>query len=188
MYNPNTNDDSPPPNPTLKNTRGELTRLEQERTLTEESRIPFYTQEDADKIFNDLMRQRLPPTKLEKAIIRNYSRYELGRLYRAIRDAGEGTKSKKIKKKLKKKTRRVKRKRTNKKKKQGKKLRSVSNRTKTPFLKRVTKTIPKEVPTPTVNRRGFFPGMARGNNKYNITTSAPRKSPYVPKMMATKGY
>ena len=41
-----------------------------------------------------------------------------------------------------------------KKKKLGKKLRSVSNRTKTPFLKRVTKTIPKEVMTP-INTRAI---------------------------------
>tara|TARA_X000000368_G_scaffold313540_1_gene251150 strand:- start:22910 stop:23452 length:543 start_codon:yes stop_codon:yes gene_type:complete len=96
---------------------------------------------------------------------------------------GKGSDTNKIRRKLKKKkkTRRVKRKGTNKKKKLGKKLRSVSNRTKTPFLKRVTKTIPKEVMTPTNNRAITYKASVSSPKIFskkidnNNTTSAPRK-------------
>lgn len=186
---PNTNDDSPPPNPTLEDTRGELTRLEAEREHTEESRTPRYTEKDADELFNNLLKNLKRPSPKEKSIIRQYSSRSLLRLERALSDLGAGTKSKRVKKKLRKRPKVTKKRKgkISKKKKQGKKLRSVSNRTKTPFLKRVTKTIPKEVPTPTVNRRRFFPGMARGRVDFE-GTSAPRKSPYVSRMMTTKGY
>jgi len=135
---------------------GEVTRLESEMNLREESRTPRHTQEEADKIFYNLLKNLQRPTIKEKAIIREYSKHEIGRLERAIREAGKGTKSKRVKKKLRKRPKVTKKRKgkISKKKKLGKKLRSVSNRTKTPFLKRVTKTIPKEVMTP-INTRAI---------------------------------